>query len=501
MSQSKQLSSEHLPYDVVFDILTRLPVRSLVRFSLAVFKGSLALFVCGAGLDGDSDICYIWVMREYGVVESWTKISVPLDSLYMFFGCTDSGELLIDTYGRGFADLMENLVLLNQLRWNLMQLCVFERNLREATKTSSYACPLRAEYPSFPYVQWTGGAVEADFFEESCSLIGSMKNWICSSSQSSFSRLNKLSHEINFLRNRMESQASTIRSLEAGGSSDPIPDAAGEGSSRRVKRLAPEHPSHPQVRESTTLATLRSKSGHLHSGEQITLDDDNEEDKEDTTPFPWKSVLETVTQGVEDLLACWPGRSVPSLPSWEVQVTNDFGEGETMIVPRSKHVPYVPWTGRMVEADFVEECYSLIGSMKNWISSSSQSSFARLSHEIDLLGGKSSKYNEGLLRLDDQEIPNPIPDAAGCVTPSPADEGNPMNTTVQSNKGSSQRVKCLAPERPSCPQVRESTALATLRSKSGHLHSGEQITLDDDVEEDKEDTTPLVQRQSKRVRL
>uniref|UniRef100_A0A2N9F3Z6 F-box associated beta-propeller type 3 domain-containing protein n=1 Tax=Fagus sylvatica TaxID=28930 RepID=A0A2N9F3Z6_FAGSY len=34
MSQSKQLSSEHLPYDVVFDILTRLPVRSLVRFSV-----------------------------------------------------------------------------------------------------------------------------------------------------------------------------------------------------------------------------------------------------------------------------------------------------------------------------------------------------------------------------------------------------------------------------------------------------------------------------------
>ena len=33
MSQSKQLSSELLPYDVVFDILTWLPVKSLVRFS------------------------------------------------------------------------------------------------------------------------------------------------------------------------------------------------------------------------------------------------------------------------------------------------------------------------------------------------------------------------------------------------------------------------------------------------------------------------------------
>ncbi len=76
-----------------------------------------------------------------------------------------------------------------------------------------------------------------------------------------------------------------------------------------------------------------------------------------------------------------------------------------------------------------------------------------------------------------------------------------MNTTMQSKEGSSQRVKCLAPERPSCPQVCESTTLATLRSKSRNLLSGEKITLNDDDKEDKEDTTPLVQRQSKRVCL
>ena len=83
---------------------------------------------------------------------------------------------------------------------------------------------------------------------------------------------------------------------------------------------------------------------------------------------------------------------------------------------------------------------------------------------------------------------DPIPDAAGSVTPSPADEGNPMNTTVQSKEGSSRRLNCLAPELPSHPPVHGSTTLATLRSKSGHLHSGEQITLDDDDEEDKEDS-------------
>ncbi|GMY19260.1 F-box/kelch-repeat protein At3g06240-like isoform X1 [Fagus crenata] len=79
----------------------------------------------------------------------------------------------------------------------------------------------------------------------------------------------------------------------------------------------------------------------------------------------------------------------PSLPSWEVKVMNDFGEGETMIVPRLNNDPYEhAWMQGPFEADFVEECYSLIKSMKNWIWSSSQSYFARqnkLSHEIDLL--------------------------------------------------------------------------------------------------------------------
>ena len=43
---------------------------------LVVFKGALALI---AFVKEDDDlyhsmeVCYIWVMREYGVVESWTK--------------------------------------------------------------------------------------------------------------------------------------------------------------------------------------------------------------------------------------------------------------------------------------------------------------------------------------------------------------------------------------------------------------------------------------------
>ena len=75
-----------------------------------------------------------------------------------------------------------------------------------------------------------------------------------------------------------------------------------------------------------------------------------------------------------------------------------------------------------------------------------------------------------------------------------------MNTTLQSKEGSSRRMKRLAPKHPSRCWIHESTTLATIRSKSGDLPSGEQITRDVD-EEGKEDTTPLVQRQSKRGRL
>ncbi|KAL4612531.1 hypothetical protein ACB092_08G206900 [Castanea dentata] len=63
---------------------------------LAVFKGSLAVFVFVHGRRGI--LCHIWVMEEYGVAESWTrKYMVPMNWVWngYFFGCTDNGELLI----------------------------------------------------------------------------------------------------------------------------------------------------------------------------------------------------------------------------------------------------------------------------------------------------------------------------------------------------------------------------------------------------------------------
>ena len=85
-------------------------------------------------------------MREYGVVESWTmveswtKTNVLIDWVIKLFGCTNSGEFLVQMFDRRLvsletenlkvnnlgiqipfwlyytADLMESLVLLDQVK-------------------------------------------------------------------------------------------------------------------------------------------------------------------------------------------------------------------------------------------------------------------------------------------------------------------------------------------------------------------------------------------------
>ena len=63
-----------------------------------VFKGSLALSVFGPTVDEDGEVldkCDMWVMGQYGVVESWTKKTVGFERIKDFFGCTESGQLLI----------------------------------------------------------------------------------------------------------------------------------------------------------------------------------------------------------------------------------------------------------------------------------------------------------------------------------------------------------------------------------------------------------------------
>uniref|UniRef100_A0A2N9J2A3 F-box associated beta-propeller type 1 domain-containing protein n=1 Tax=Fagus sylvatica TaxID=28930 RepID=A0A2N9J2A3_FAGSY len=66
---------------------------------LVVFKGALALIAFvkeDDDLYDSMEVCYIWVMREYGVVESWTKKVVQMGNFLHFYGCTgNGGEFLI----------------------------------------------------------------------------------------------------------------------------------------------------------------------------------------------------------------------------------------------------------------------------------------------------------------------------------------------------------------------------------------------------------------------
>ena len=60
---------------------------SLLFEGLAVFKGSLTLFVFGEALADKSNLCHLWIMKEYGVVESWTKKTIQRKEAAEFFDC------------------------------------------------------------------------------------------------------------------------------------------------------------------------------------------------------------------------------------------------------------------------------------------------------------------------------------------------------------------------------------------------------------------------------
>ncbi|KAF8011761.1 hypothetical protein BT93_I0026 [Corymbia citriodora subsp. variegata] len=72
----------------------------LFRAYLAVLNNSLVLLIHQVDPRGQSkDTCYIWVMTEYGVPKSWTKLhTLDLDEgVSKFHGFTRSGELLMET--------------------------------------------------------------------------------------------------------------------------------------------------------------------------------------------------------------------------------------------------------------------------------------------------------------------------------------------------------------------------------------------------------------------
>ncbi|KAK9922839.1 hypothetical protein M0R45_031283 [Rubus argutus] len=69
---------------------------------------NVAISVTGKSLavqqyDSRLKCCYVWVMREYGVVKSWTKqvtidLVTPNFRVTRVLGCRENGELLLETY-------------------------------------------------------------------------------------------------------------------------------------------------------------------------------------------------------------------------------------------------------------------------------------------------------------------------------------------------------------------------------------------------------------------
>ena len=90
-----------------------LPAKDLRFKLLVVFKGSLALV--GLVFNEEGYTCHIWVMRDYGVVESWTSRTVPVRNLGNFSGFTTSDELLIETRDRWLVSLDPDSLNVNSL--------------------------------------------------------------------------------------------------------------------------------------------------------------------------------------------------------------------------------------------------------------------------------------------------------------------------------------------------------------------------------------------------
>ncbi|KAK4580964.1 hypothetical protein RGQ29_024569 [Quercus rubra] len=89
---------------------------------LTVFKGSLAYIIISDYLATGGIMCHLWVMKEYGVAETWTRKCVPIDWFHHFHGCTDNGELLIEN-AMGLISIdpenlfQNSLIMESNIRW------------------------------------------------------------------------------------------------------------------------------------------------------------------------------------------------------------------------------------------------------------------------------------------------------------------------------------------------------------------------------------------------
>lgn len=100
-----------MSFDIAHELFceTDLPVKchSLKDGTLVVFKGLLAIFKDGISIrEYEGYKCYeLWVMRDYKVANSWTKLSVleTKRSVVKAFGFTKSGQLVMQMHGDRLA--------------------------------------------------------------------------------------------------------------------------------------------------------------------------------------------------------------------------------------------------------------------------------------------------------------------------------------------------------------------------------------------------------------
>ena len=91
-----------LSFDVNSEKFKQLPLPDdegrgscFVKF-ITSFKGKLALIEFGIGAQPPSTLCSIWVMRDYGVIDSWNKLRVlSIENFYAFVSLTEYGLLLV----------------------------------------------------------------------------------------------------------------------------------------------------------------------------------------------------------------------------------------------------------------------------------------------------------------------------------------------------------------------------------------------------------------------
>ncbi|XP_050253476.1 F-box/kelch-repeat protein At3g23880-like isoform X3 [Quercus robur] len=104
--QETRFTSMILSFDVNSEKFKELPLPDdegsfIVTKCVSSFKGKLALIKFGSGLQPHSMLCSIWVMKEYGVLDSWNKLYVvPVDGFIGFAGFTNYGTFLFQNMPR-----------------------------------------------------------------------------------------------------------------------------------------------------------------------------------------------------------------------------------------------------------------------------------------------------------------------------------------------------------------------------------------------------------------